>query len=160
MQSLRVRTELTTSAWFLHWWCAISKYGALTVCATVAITYLIAFINSKPIYVWYYVKMSTLRVRLELTKSAFVSLREYTVCKFVALSVNHFLHCCYQNKTNVVTLLHKQLVALVDAWCLNFGIAHALRINCVDEHGRTTGPVIPPLILITFSNLIRIFVRY
>ena len=37
-------------------------------------------------YVWYYVKMYLLRVRLELTTSALLTTREYTVYKYGALT--------------------------------------------------------------------------
>ena len=37
-------------------------------------------------YAHYYFKMQLLRVRLELTTSALLSLREYTVYKYVALT--------------------------------------------------------------------------
>ncbi|CAE1306824.1 unnamed protein product [Acanthosepion pharaonis] len=82
---LRVRIELTTSAFHMMSSHTVYKYGALTDCATGAFTRhcLQSLSESYKEYFW---KDKMLRVRIELTTSAFLMMSSHTVYKYGALT--------------------------------------------------------------------------
>ncbi|CAE1306828.1 unnamed protein product [Acanthosepion pharaonis] len=81
---LRVRIELTTSAFLMMSSHTVYKYGALTDCATGAFTKHCLHSLSESYKEYFWKKM--LRVRIELTTSAFHMMSSHTVYKYGALT--------------------------------------------------------------------------
>ncbi|CAE1306831.1 unnamed protein product [Acanthosepion pharaonis] len=82
---LRVRIELTTSAFLMMSSHTVYKYGALTDCATGAFTKQRCLHSLSESYKEYF-ERKMLRVRIELTTSAFLMMSSHTVYKYGALT--------------------------------------------------------------------------
>ncbi|CAE1306879.1 unnamed protein product [Acanthosepion pharaonis] len=82
---LRVRIELTTSAYLMMSSHTVYKYGALTDCVT-GVPIAIQLHLSSDLYKHYYGEKNMLKVIIELTNSAFLIMSSHTVYKYGALT--------------------------------------------------------------------------
>ncbi|CAE1306880.1 unnamed protein product [Acanthosepion pharaonis] len=113
---LRVRMELTTSASLMMSSHTVYKYGALPDCATGALLDVHLHLSSDAYKHYFWEEM--LRVRIELTTSASLTLSSHTVNKYGALT-----DCA----TGALLAVHKHLSS--DAYKQYFGEEKMLRVR-------------------------------